>query len=106
MAVTTVVDETTLRLKVELADAVAMIQEAASDIAKYAVDIVTIYEKMPLLDYKHFCFYAFDSAALFEQMLGIDPKQYLYFSLDAPDAFFYALYGGMAGLYEKALRCT
>jgi hypothetical protein len=37
-------------------------------------------------------------------MLGMDPKQYTSFSLDAPDAFFYALYGGMAGLYEEAKK--
>ena len=34
------------------------------------------------------------------RILDDDPKQYLSLTLDAPDAFFYVLYGGMAGLYE------
>lgn len=81
-----------------------MIREAALRLDEYASEIITIYEKMPEFRYTHFCFYAYDSARLFEKMLGIDPKAYLSFSLDAPDAFFYALYGGMAGLYEEAKK--
>lgn len=79
-----------------------MVSEAARDVQRYAHDIVTIYEKMPLFDFVNFCFYAYDSARLFERQLGVDPRNYASFSLDAPDAFFYALYGGMAGLYERA----
>ncbi|MNP67307.1 hypothetical protein D3C76_1631240 [compost metagenome] len=79
-----------------------MVTEASRDLHLYASDIVTIYEKMPIFEYTYFCFYAYDSASLFEFMLGIDPKQYNSFSLDAPDSFFYALYGGMAALYNKA----
>lgn len=99
-----VVDETTLKIGVDLEDAKHMIREASSHVSDYAGDIVTIFEKMPEFDYTYFCFYAYDSAKLFEHMLQIDPKQYLSFSLDAPDAFFYTLYGGMAGLYEQARK--
>lgn len=102
MAQVTAVDEKTLKVKVELEDAIAMIREAEQHVALYAKDITTIYEKMPAFQFVHFCFYAYDSASLFEKMLGVDPKQMLSFSLDAPDAFFYTLYGGMAALYEKA----
>lgn len=56
---------------------------------------------MPEFDFTYFCFYAYNSA-LFEKMLEIDPKNYTSFSLDAPDSFFYALYGGAAGLYNEA----
>ena len=94
MAEVKAVDGKTLKVRVGLDDAVAMIGEAERHVGRYAKDIVTIIV--------HFCFCAYDSAALFENMLGIDPKQYLSFSLDAPDAFFYALYGGMAALYERA----
>jgi len=59
---------------------------------------------MPEFDYTHFCFYAYDSARLFERILDDDPKQCLSLILDAPDAFFYALYGGMAGLYERMMQ--
>lgn len=96
------IDETTIRISVDLADAVHMVQRASEDIPAYAKDIVTIYEKMPAFDYTSFCFYAYDSAKLFEELLGIDPRQYYSFSLDAPDAFFYTLYGGMASLYTHA----
>ncbi|HEY8529353.1 MAG TPA: hypothetical protein VIL22_06700 [Paenibacillaceae bacterium] len=89
-----------IRIKVTLEDAVAMIREAARHPEEYAHDIAVIYEKMPEFGYTHFCFYAYDSARLFERILDDDPKKYLSLTLDAPDAFFYALYGGMAGLYE------
>ena len=79
-------------------------QEAARRLDEYAAEIVTIYEKMPEFHHTFFCFYAYDTARLFERMLDVDPKEYLSFSLEAPDAFFYALYGGMAGLYEEAKR--
>ncbi|MBR8661209.1 MULTISPECIES: hypothetical protein [Bacillales] len=102
MATVTVVDEKTLRIAVDLEDALAMIREAERNVERYAKDITTIYEKMPEFHFVHFCFYAYDSSALFEHMLGVDPKQYLSFSLDAPDSFFYTLYGGMAALYEQA----
>jgi len=95
------IDDTTLKIIVTVEDAVTMIREAASDPVKYAHDIKTIYEKMPEFSYTFFCFYAYDSAALFEWLLPVDPKNYLSFSLDAPDAFFYTLYGGMAGLREQ-----
>lgn len=98
------IDEKTIRIKVTLEDAVSMIREAALHLDEYASEIVTIYEKMPEFQYTYFCFYAYYTARLFEKMLGIDPKAYLSFSLDAPDAFFYALYGGMAGLYEEAKK--
>jgi hypothetical protein len=98
------IDEKTIRIKVTLEDAVSMIREAALHLDEYASEIVKIYEKMPEFQYTYFCFYAYDTARLFEKMLGIDPKAYLSFSLDAPDAFFYALYGGMAGLYEEAKK--
>ncbi|MDQ0191065.1 hypothetical protein JI721_14390 [Alicyclobacillus cycloheptanicus] len=102
MAKIDVIDDKTIRISVELADAVKMVDEAASDIPAYASDIVTIYEKMPAFNYTSFCFYAYDSAKLFEFMLGMDPRNYNSFSLDAPDAFFYTLYGGMAALYDAA----
>lgn len=97
-----IIDKDTLKIGVDLNDALTIVHEASRDVAQYAKDIVTIYEKMPEFDYTYFCFYAYDSAQLFEHMLGIDPKQYLSFSLDAPDAFFYTIYGGMASLYEEA----
>ncbi|WP_440109625.1 hypothetical protein [Paenibacillus sp. QZ-Y1] len=99
-----IIDDTTLRITLRLEDAIAMVQMAHCEQVKYAQEIMTIYEKMPVFEYTHFCFYAYDSAGLFEHMLGIDPKQYLSFSLDAPDSFFYALYGGMAALYESSLK--
>jgi hypothetical protein len=100
------VDDKTVKIRVQLEDALSMIREAASDVAGYAHDIVTIYEKMPEFDFTYFCFYAYDSYKLFERMLGMDPKRYTSFSLDAPDSFFYALYGGMAALYEKAKKSS
>ncbi|MBC8081302.1 MAG: hypothetical protein H7X86_13230 [Gorillibacterium sp.] len=102
MANIQIIDERTIRISVKLEDAITMINEAARELSSYAADIVTIYEKMPVFDYIHFCFYAYDSAALFEFMLETDPKKYTSFSLDAPDSFFYTLYGGMAGLYPAA----
>lgn len=102
MAHIDIVDEKTIQIHVTLDDAISMVREAAQNIPRYAQDIVTIRDKMPEFEYTYFCFYAYDSASLFEKMLGTDPKQYLSFSLDAPDSFFYALYGGMAGLYEAA----
>lgn len=102
MANVDIVDEKTIKIKVTIEDAVSMVQEASRHIDEYASEIVTIYEKMPDFQYTFFCFYAYDSARLFEHMLGIDPKEYTSFSLDAPDAFFYSLYGGMAGLYDAA----
>lgn len=105
MAEIHIVDDKTLKLSVQLEDALFMIREASEHINEYAREIVTITEKMPEFAYTYFCFYAYDSAALFERMLGIDPKQYFSFSLDAPDSFFYTLYGGMSGLYEQAKRC-
>lgn len=104
MAQINIIDDQTLKITVTLEDAISMVQEAALNIEKYALDIITIYEKMPQFQYTYFCFYAYDSAQLFERMLGIDPKQYLSFSLNAPDPFFYALYGGMGGLYQEAKR--
>lgn len=104
MAHVEIIDDTTLRITLRLEDAITMVQMAQREQAEYAQEIITIYEKMPVFEYTHFCFYAYDSARLFEQMLGIDPKSYLSFSLDAPDSFFYALYGGMAGLYESSLQ--
>ncbi|MEX2416117.1 MAG: hypothetical protein WD424_08225 [Paenibacillaceae bacterium] len=104
MATIQVIDEKTIQIAVTLDDAKAMIQEASSKVATYAKDIVTIYEKMPEFEYTFFCFYAYDTAALFEYILEIDPKNYTSFSLDAPDSFFYTLYGGMAGLYQGALK--
>lgn len=105
MATITVIDEKTIKIAVELEDALRMIEEAESDPELYANEILTIAEKMPEFQYTYFCFYAYDTAALFEKMLGIDPKQYLSFSLDAPDAFFYTLYGGMKGLSGMARLC-
>lgn len=104
MAGIDIIDERTIKIKVTLEDALTMIRESSRRLDEYADEIVTIYEKMPQFQYIYFCFYAYDSARLFEHMLGIDPKQYTSFSLDAPDAFFFALYGGMAGLYEEAKR--
>jgi len=97
-----IVNDKTIRISVDLEDAVHMINEAASNVSMYARDILTIFEKMPAFDYTSFCFYAYDSARLFEWMLGMDPRSYTSFSLDAPDAFFYTLYGGMAALYGTA----
>jgi len=97
-----IVNEKTIRISVNLEDAVRMVNEAARDVSTYARDIVTIYEKMPAFDYTSFCFYAYDSALLFEWMLGMDPRNYNSFSLNAPDAFFFALYGGMTALYSTA----
>jgi len=102
MARIDIIDEKTIRIGVQLEDALFMVEEARRAPAEYAHDIVTIAERMPEFQYTYFCFYAYDSAALFERMLGTDPKQYLSFSLDAPDAFFYALYGGMQALYPAA----
>jgi hypothetical protein len=102
VATVDIIDEKTIKITVKLDDAVTMVQEASRHLDKYAAEIITICEKMPEFDYTYFCFYAYDSAQLFELMLGIDPKQYLSFSLEAPDSFFYALYGGMVGLYEAA----
>jgi hypothetical protein len=104
MAKVNIIDERTIRIQVSLEDAVSMVREASRDLADYASEIVTIYEKMPQFEYTHFCFYAYDSARLFEHMLEMDPKIYTSFSLDAPDSFFFALYGGMAGLYEEARK--
>jgi len=103
MANVTVVDEQTIEIHVTMDDAVMMIREASQHLDEYAFEVVTMYEKMPEFQYTYFCFYAYDTPKLFEKMLGdTDPKQYLSFSLDAPDAFFYSLYGGLAGLYERA----
>lgn len=104
MANIDIVDEKTIKIQMTLEDAISMVQEASSHIEEYASDIVTIYEKMPEFQYTYFCFYAYDSARLFERILGLDPKEYTSFSLDAPDAFFYSLYGGMAGLYDEAKK--
>lgn len=104
MANVTIIDPKTIKIQVAVEDAIAMVQEASGNIGNYASEIVTIYEKMPEFQFVHFCFYAYDSARLFEHMLETDPKQYTSFSLDAPDAFFYALYGGMAGLYGEAKK--
>ena len=104
MAHVEIMNETTLRLTLGLEDAVSMIQIAQREQAAYAQEIITIYEKMPVFEFTHFCFYAYDSARLFERVLEMGPKTYLSFSLDAPDAFFYALYGGMAALYESSIE--
>lgn len=102
MATITVIDEKTIKIAVDLEDALSMIAEAESNLEQYAAEILMIAEKMPEFQYTYFCFYAYDTAILFEKMLGIDPKQYLSFSLDAPDSFFYTLYGGMKGLSGMA----
>lgn len=104
MANITILDPKTIKIQVSLEDAVWMVRQASQNISDYAEEIVIIYEKMPQFQFVHFCFYAYDSARLFEAVLETDPKQYTSFSLDAPDSFFYALYGGMAGLYEEAKR--
>ncbi|MGC5773172.1 hypothetical protein [Paenibacillus pabuli] len=104
MAHVEIMDDTKLRITLRLEDAAAMIQMAQREQVDYAQEIITIYEKMPVFAYTHFCFYAYDSARLFERMLGMDPKAYLSFSLDAPESFFYTLYGGMAALYESSLK--
>lgn len=104
MAHVEIIDDTTLRITLRLEDAITMVQIAQREQAEYAQEIITIYEKMPVFEYTHFCFYAYDSARLFERVLGMDPKAYLSFSLDAPESFFYALYGGMAALYESSLQ--
>ena len=101
MAQITRTGEKAIRISVTLEDALAMIREAARHPEEYAHDIAVIYEKMPEFGYTHFCFYAYDSARLFERILDDDPNKYLSLSLDAPDEFFFALYGGMAGLYES-----
>jgi hypothetical protein len=106
MAEVNIIDASTIRIKVALEDATAMVQAASEEPAKYANEIVTIFEKMPVFDYTYFCFYAYDSAALFEKQLGMDPRTYTSFSLDAPDSFFYALYGGMAALYPEAKKLS
>jgi hypothetical protein len=99
-----IIDEKTITITVTLEDAIAMVTEASRDVAKYAEEIIKIYQKMPEFEYTFFCFYAYDTAVLFEHMLGIDPKKYTSFALNAPDSFFYALFGGMAGLQEAALQ--
>ncbi|UOK61681.1 hypothetical protein MT997_24905 [Paenibacillus sp. OVF10] len=104
MAHVEIIDDTTLRITLRLEDATTMVQLAQREQAEYAQEIITIYEKMPVFEYIHFCFYSYDSARLFERVLGMDPKAYLSFSLDAPESFFYALYGGMAALYESSLQ--
>lgn len=104
MAHVEIMNETTLRLTLGLEDAVSMIQIAQREQAAYAQEIITIYEKMPVFEFTHFCFYAYDSARLFERVLEMDPKTYLSFSLGAPDSFFYALYGGMSALYESSIE--
>ncbi|MEK4365329.1 hypothetical protein MKX68_23095 [Paenibacillus sp. FSL M8-0212] len=104
MAHVEIIDDTTLRITLRLEDATTMVQMAQREQAEYAQEIITIYEKIPVFEYTHFCFYAYDSAKLFERVLGMDPKAYLSFSLDAPESFFYALYGGMGALYESALQ--
>ncbi|MEK3920347.1 MULTISPECIES: hypothetical protein [Paenibacillus] len=104
MAHVEIIDDTTLRITLRLEDATTMVQMAQREQAEYAQEIITIYEKMPVFEYTHFCFYAYDSARLFERVLGMDPKAYLSFSLDAPESFFYALYGGMTALYESSLQ--
>ncbi len=104
MAEIQIVNDSAIRISVKLEDAIRIVQRAAGDMERYATDIVTIFEKMPAFDYTNFCFYAYNTASLFEWMLGMDPRQYRSFSLDAPDAFFYALYGGMAGLYQEAQK--
>jgi hypothetical protein len=102
MAKVDIIDEKTIKITVKLEDAIAMVTDASLHLDNYAQEVITIYEKMPEFEYTFFCFYAYDSAALFERMLEVDPKNYTSFSLDAPDSFFYALYGGMAGLVDKA----
>ena len=102
MAEIDVINESTIKIKVQLDDAVRMVNEATRNVASYAHDIVTIYEKMPAFDYTSFCFYAYNSAKLFEFALETNPKEYTSFSLDAPDSFFYTLYGGMTALYETS----
>ena len=104
MAHVEIIDDTTLRITLRLEDALTMVQIAQREQAEYTQEIITIYEKMSVFEYTHFCFYAYDSARLFERVLGMDPKAYLSFSLDAPESFFYALYGGMAALYESSLQ--
>lgn len=106
MAEVTVVDDRTVRIKLALEDAVAMIEEASCNTAAYAEEIIRIYEKMPEFEYTHFCFYAYDTAKLFEKLLPVDPKRFNAFRLEAPDAFFYALYGGMAGLVPECTRSS
>lgn len=102
MANVEIVNSKAIRISVDLEDAMWMVNEAAKNVPVYAHDIVTIYEKMPAFDYTSFCFYAYDSARLFEHVLGMNPRNYNSFTLNAPDAFFYALYGGMAALYSAA----
>jgi len=104
MAHVEIIDDTKLRITLRLEDATTMVQMAQREQAEYAQEIISIYEKMPVFEYTHFCFYAYGSARLFERVLGMDPKTYLSFSLDAPESFFYTLYGGMAALYESSLE--
>jgi len=104
MAIIEMVNPNTIRIHASIADAMIMIREAASDVPKYADEILKIFENMPAFDYTYFCFYAYDSANLFEGMLGVDPKRFTSFSMEGSDAFFFALYGGMGGLYEQAKR--
>ncbi|GLG02786.1 hypothetical protein Alches_28270 [Alicyclobacillus hesperidum subsp. aegles] len=104
MADIQLINEHTIRISVDLTDAIHMIDEASRNVKAYAHDIVTIFEKMPAFDYTSFCFYAYDSAELFEFILGVDPRKYRSFSLDAPDSFFFTLYGGMAALYDMAKK--
>lgn len=96
-------NEKSIRIHVEIEDALTMSAQAARNVPRYARDIVTIFEKMPAFDYTNFCFYAYNTAELFEYMLGINPRDYTAFSLDAPDAFFHVLYGAMSALYAQAL---
>lgn len=105
MATITVIDEKTIKIAVQLEDALTMLEEAENHLELYADEILMIAKKMPEFQYTYFCFYAYDTATLFEKMLGMDPKQYLSFSLDAPDSFFYTLYGGMKGLSGAARLC-
>ena len=105
MAKVNIIDTKTVTIELTLDDAISMVQKAAKNIEKYAIEIVTTFEKMPKFNYIYYCFYAFDdSAKLFEEMLEIDPKNYNSFSLNAPDSFFHCLYGGMASLYLDAQR--
>ena len=47
MAQIDIINETTIKIHVQLDDAVKMVQEAASHMEQYASDVVTIFEKMP-----------------------------------------------------------
>lgn len=50
-------DEKTIKIKVTVEDAVAMIEEASHNVEKYAREMITIRDKMPEFAYTHFCFY-------------------------------------------------